>query len=390
MTKRIILPFLLTVILVLFICTGCSKNDPASTEDNTAPSVPLLVTPANGDTAVATYLTLGWNATSGASGYTIQISTDSMFITYICNKNGLRETNNTISTLDPLTSYYWRVKAVNAYGTSEWSDIWEFKTSPVKSVTVEWIVIPAGNFTMGSTEADTVTWPYSSGEYPQHTVYLAAYQISKYEITNAQYKAFMDAGGYTNSAYWTTDGWTWKTTNSINEPAYWTAGTYNSGIAYPNHPVVGVSWYEAYAFCYWAGGHLPTEAQWEKAARYTDARYYPWGSTWDGAKCNSSDNTAPDTFAYSRSPVGFFSAGQSYYGGYDMAGNVWEWCNDWYGSAYYSDPGANTNPTGPTTGSSRVLRGGSFGSNDCNCRVAVRGSYYLDGRLSVVGFRAVQ
>jgi formylglycine-generating enzyme required for sulfatase activity len=298
----------------------------------------------------------------------LQVSASSAFGESVLSQSGLTGVSQVITGLSASTEYYWRVSATNSFGTSGWSNVWSFTTAAAGSVAIDWISIPAGNFTMGSTASDP---NYQADELPQHTVYLDAYQISKYEITNSQYKAFMDAGGYSNSAYWTTDGWTWRTTNSITEPYCWTSGEYNSGPAFPNHPVVGVSWYEAYAFCNWAGGTLPTEAQWEKAARGTDARYYPWGSTWDASKCNSYYSTAPDTFAYS-SPVGFFTAGASYYGVYDMAGNVWEWCNDWYGSAYYSDPGANNNPPGPATGSYRVVRGGSFGVSERFCRSANR------------------
>ena len=382
---------LYAILFTLAALAGCSQTfdrknpvDPQSPNyiPQTAPAVPALMDPANGDTGIATYPKLSWNIVSNATSYTLQVSTSNTFSSFVYNQSGIADNGQAVS-LDTVTTYYWRVCATNSYGTSGWSDNWHFKTTSGPSTGITWISIPFGNFTMGSLSTD----PYAqTDEQPQHTVYLDAYQISKYEITNSQYKAFMDAGGYTNSSYWTTDGWTWRTTNSITEPYYWTAGTYNSGTAFPNHPVVGVSWYEAYAFCNWAGGHLPTEAQWEKAARYTDARYYPWGNAWDGANCNSYDNTPPDTFTYS-SPVGFFSTGQSYYGVYDMAGNVWEWCNDWYGSAYYSDPGANTNPAGPTTGTYRVLRGGSFGNFDGSCRVANRGNLTPDYRDSYFGFR---
>lgn len=253
---------------------------------------------------------------------------------------------------------------------------------------IDWVSIPAGNFTMGSTAADTAIW-HEINEYPQHIVYLDSYQIDKYEVTNNQYSVFMAAGGYSNIAYWTTEGWTWRTSNSITAPLYWLSGQYNSGNAFPSHPVVGVNWYEAYAFCQWAGGHLPTEAQWEKAARYTDTRYYPWGSTWDAAKCNSTYNTPPDNFTYS-SPVGYFSAGASYYGVHDMAGNVFEWVNDWYSSTYYNDPGATSNPTGPTSGTHRHFRGGSFHMPASLCRVACRSVAPPASRDSHSGFRVAR
>ena len=232
----------------------------------TIPVAPVLLTPANNNTAISTSPTLSWNAASGAASYTLQVSINSSFSSFVYNQSGLTGTSQAVSGLDTATIYYWRVNAANGSGTSGWSSVWQFKTASGPSTSIVWVSIPAGNFTMGSLPTDPDA---QTNEQPQHTVYLDAYEISKYEITNSQYKAFMDAGGYSNSAYWTSEGWTWKTTNSITEPLYWSSGQYNSGIGFPNHPVVGVNWHEAYAFCNWAGGYLPTEAQWEKAARGT-------------------------------------------------------------------------------------------------------------------------
>jgi len=381
---------LLSVIWTLLSVFGCSQNfDRKNPVDPQSPNYihgVLLSLPANGTTnVISTSPTLCWNATSGASSYRLQVSTSSLFTNMVYDQSGLTNTNQTINGISSSTTYYWRVNAANLYGTSIWSSVWIFTTSD--ATLIEWISIPSGNFTMGSLPTD----PYAyANEQPQHTVYLDAYQISKYEITNSQYKVFMDAGGYSTQSYWSDIGWAWRTTNSITEPRYWSAGTYNNGTAFPNHPVNGVSWYEAYAFCNWAGGHLPTEAQWEKAARGTVAsNYWPWGSSWDEAKCNSYYGTVPDTFYYS-SPVGFFTAGQSPYGVYDMAGNVLEWCNDWYGSAYYSDPGATTNPIGPTSGTDCVLRGGGCGSSPNGCRVAIRGGGNPEGWSLDIGFRVVK
>jgi len=133
------------------------------------------------------------------------------------------------------------------------------------------VYIPAGSFLMGNNGAE----PYSyCGELPQHSVYLSGYWIGKYEVTRGEYQQFMNAGGYSNPAYWSSAGWSWK--GSRTQPYYWAeqqdwgTGTFTQT---SNHPVVGVSYYEAEAFCNWAGGHLPTEAQWEKAARWTGS--YP-------------------------------------------------------------------------------------------------------------------
>lgn len=255
------------------------------------------------------------------------------------------------------------------------------------AISIEWISIPSGDFTMGSLFSD----PHAqTDEQPQHTVYLDAYQMGKYEITNAQYLAFMDAGGYGDSTYWTAEGWIWRTTYNITEPYWWSEGDYNSGTAFPNYPVVGVSWHESYAFCRWIGGRLPTEAEWEKAARGTDpTNYWPWGSIWDPGRCNSYFNVLPDTFAYS-APVGYFSEGQSPYAVYDPAGNVWEWVNDWYQSDYYS-VSPDSNPAGPDTGVFRVFRGGGWGNiGSYLCRSADRRYHNPVGSNGVIGIRPVK
>jgi len=341
---------------------------------NNAPNTPNSPSPYDASTGQSIATILSWVCTDPDAGDTLK------YDVYFGTTNppaALVSSNQSAASFDrsglvKSTTYYWKITARDKHGSTTDGPVWQFTTT-----SIEWISIPAGNFTMGSLPGD----PYAqTDELPQHIVYLDAYQISKYEITNSQYKAFMDAGGYSNIDYWTTEGWTWRTIYNVTEPAYWTAESYNSGMAFPNHPVVGVSWYEANAFCNWAGVHLPTEAQWEKAARYTDARYYPWGSTWDGSKCNSSDNTPPDTFALS-SPVGFFLAGASDYGVYDMAGNASEWCNDWY----VSYPGSSS--PFDYTGSSRVLRSASFGSHDNNCRSANRTQFPTSDRYVYTGFR---
>ncbi|MDO9390473.1 MAG: SUMF1/EgtB/PvdO family nonheme iron enzyme [bacterium] len=351
---------------------------------NNPPNAPSNLFPANTATGISITPTLKWLCTDSNYGdtlkYDIYFGTTNPPITLISIEqiaDSFAQSGLAYSSI-----YYWKIIAKDNHGATTIGPVWNFTTVAEPIV---WITIPAGNFNMGSlnTDPDALT-----DEKPQHTVYLDAYQISKYEITNSQYKAFMDAGGYTNSNYWTTDGWTWRTNNSIIEPAYWTSGSYNSGSAFPNHPVGGISWYEAYAFCQWAIGHLPTEAQWEKAARETDARYYPWGSTWDASKCNSYYNTSPDTFTYS-SPVGFFSTGTSPYGVYDMAGNIWEWCNDWYSSTYYSTS-PSSNPTGPITGSSRVIRGDGYNLSAGKYRIAYRGNDGPDYRNNYYGFRVAK
>ena len=205
----------------------------------------------------------------------------------------------------------------------------------------------------------------SSDEKPKHKVYLDAYWMGKYPVTNAQYAAFVKANGYKKPSHW-------KGEISANKA---------------DHPVVWVDWKDAQAFCLWASKvsdkavHLPSEAQWEKAARGTNGRTYPWGEEAPNPRLLNFDENVRDTTA-----VGSYPAGVSPYGALDMAGNVWEWTADWYGEDYYSkSPGKN--PTGPASGEKRVLRGGSWGSVVRHVRSANRGCYVPGDTDDVGGFR---
>jgi len=222
----------------------------------------------------------------------------------------------------------------------------------------EMILIPAGEFLMGSPEGEG-----EDDEHPQHTVFLDAFYIDKYEVTNAQYKQFMDATGH-------------------RTPSYWNDGKYNQ----PNQPVVGVSWEDAKGYAEWAGKRLPTEAQWEKTARGTDGRNYPWGNEWDSSKCNS--KASGDGYEYT-APVGSFPAGASPYGVMDMAGNVWEWCLDAYQKDYYvRSPEHNPVNDSFTNGIFCVLRGGAWVNLDpLVLRCAYRLRFVLSYRYYNLGFR---
>ncbi len=192
---------------------------------------------------------------------------------------------------------------------------------------VEMILIPAGEFAMGSSRGM---------ESPQRKVYLDAYMIGKYDVTVGQFKAYCAAKRISFSQF---------------APPTW--GWIDS------HPMVNVSWQEARNYCKWAGGDLPTEAQWEKAARGTDGREFPWGQAFDPSRLWRS--TAHEADALSTIPVGKFPSGASPYGCLDIVGNVWQWCLDWSGPNYSGQP--DRNPTGPDTGEYRVLRGGSWNWN---------------------------
>ena len=203
-------------------------------------------------------------------------------------------------------------------------------------------------------------------EDPVHTVYLDGYYISKYEITNKQYKQFCDATGR----------------DYPDDPGF--NGMSNYFTNYPDYPVVEVSWHDAKAYCDWAGLKLPTEAQWEKGARGTDARKYTWGNSDSGTnKANKLGSS--DGYKYT-SPVGSYTNGQSPYGLMNMAGNVMEWCNDRYDSDYYSSS-QSSNPKGPSSGKYPVIRGGSWGNPDFILRCAYRYWFYPSFYCSSIGFR---
>ena len=228
--------------------------------------------------------------------------------------------------------------------------------SPITKVSekdgMEQVYVPAGAFTMGSNEN------YDE-EQPVHEVYLDGYWMDKFEITNAQYAKCVSAG---------------ECTNPSNTRYY-------ENSQYVNHPVVYVSWHNANDYCTWAGRRLPSEAEWEKAARGTDGRVYPWGNESPSASLlNYNSNKGGTT------EVGSYPSGASPYGALDMAGNVWEWVTDWYGEDYYSKSPAE-NPTGPSSGDRRVLRGGSWDVNDRSVRSASRSWGSPVNSIYNVGFR---
>lgn len=225
------------------------------------------------------------------------------------------------------------------------------------------LYVPAGKFLMGSTDTDALA---ESNEKPQHTVTLDAYWIDQTDVTNAMYTKCVSAG---------------KCRPPRNTRNY---GNSN----YANHPVVYVSWIDALAYCSWAERRLPTEAEWEEAARGTDGRIYPWGNNELSADFlnafSLSDSDVSDT-----TEVGKYPNGKSVYGAYDMAGNVWQWVSDWYSDTYYqSSP--SSNPLGPDTGQYRVLRGGSWANSWNVARSAFR-SYLSPGYTeNYIGFRCAR
>jgi formylglycine-generating enzyme required for sulfatase activity len=237
------------------------------------------------------------------------------------------------------------------------------------------VYVPPGEFRMGDTADQALAECQKSKNYcerdwfsdeePPHTVRLDAYWIDQTEVTNAMYTQCVSDGDC--------------------QPPYSlrsnTRDNYYGISQYADYPVIYVDWNRAEAYCRWARARLPTEAEWEKAARGTDGRTYPWGNEVPACSQANYFNCIADTAA-----VGSYLSGASPYGALDMAGNVWEWVNDWYGDTYYKDS-PESNPQGPSSGSYRVLRGGSWFNNDYYLRSALRN---MDGPAGIhdkVGFR---
>jgi len=256
---------------------------------------------------------------------------------------------------------------------------------------IEWCEVPAGEFIMGSEDI-------SDDERPQHTVNLPySYKAAKYPITNLQYGLFVAAGGYDKRQYWTAAGWaeklkpTWE-----NEPWMGPRQPWGEPFNLPNHPVVGVSWYEAVAYCRWltealrergklADGwqiRLPTEAEWEKAARGTDGRTYPWGEEFDVKKANGEATEVESTCA-----AGQFPDGVSPYGCHEMAGNVWEWGATKWGKSYPYQVENEWTEDYLVDETPRYVRGGSWSSATVALRCAFRYDFFPFLSIGYLGFR---
>ncbi len=263
---------------------------------------------------------------------------------------------------------------------------------------MEMVYVPEGSFMMGNTVAQAIAEcekyaTYTScdekdfvSEAPPHTVYLDAFWIDKTEVTTAMYDLCVQAGICKPPANF----------GSITRSSYY------RNAEFADYPVIYVDWNSASTYCQWAGARLPTEAEWEKAARGTEALTYPWGNNWDvrsrprlnfsdmndKSQGGSSDSLADDGYA-DTAPVGTYPAGASPYGALDMAGNVWEWVADWYGADYYSGSPVN-NPTGPVLGTTRSARGGSWFSGINGSRSSYRAFWDPAKTSNVIGFRCAR
>ena len=294
------------------------------------------------------------------------------------------------------------------------------KRNEKQNIPEEMVLVPEGQFLMGSTEEDVkklleldsnVEASRFDVEVPQREVYLSGYLIDKCPVTIAEYKKFIESGGYKKRDYWSKAGWDY-----ILQTKPLDGDDLNSTMGGEDDcPVVNISWYEAEAFAKYAGKRLPTEAEWEKAARGTDGKVYPWGNEFDKTKLNCSEARIEKT-----TPVVKYTEGRSEYGCFDMAGNVWEWTADWFDSQYYRSA-PERDPQGPdkaeddpffgrpedvgtsiyefeppgeggdTLSGCRVLRGGSWsGGGVVHIRCANRDYDEPDYKNETIGFRCAR
>ena len=238
-----------------------------------------------------------------------------------------------------------------------------------------WVTIRSKPFLMGSQKLDPSAPNFDDeaddDEMPAHTVKLSEFAIGRFPVTVGEFQLFVDHGGYDSEPFWKHGGF-----GQFTAPEDW-----QSQLPFLNRPVVGVSWLEAMAYCEFAKVQLPTEAQWERAARGTTGRKYPWGNQRaDKTKLNFNGNIDKPT------PVGIYPLGTTPDGIVDLGGNVWEWCADWFG-AYESQP--SQDPSGAQTGEFRVVRGGSWNNFSRDARSAIRDRDRPDIRNFYVGFRVV-
>ncbi len=230
-------------------------------------------------------------------------------------------------------------------------------TTPATDITgkdgAPMVLVPAGSFPMGVPPGDR---DGGRDEYPRHEVHLDDFYIDQYEVTNGRYLKFVKATDH-------------RVPQNPKNPTrnLWEGDRISESLA--DRPVINVDWYDADVYCRWAGKRLPTEAEWEKAAKGQNDRRFPWGNVEPTAK--HLNYNQPWIGEKTLMPVGSYEAGKSPYGAYDMAGNVWEWVADWYDARYYEKSPEN-NPTGPESGTKKIIRGAGWQNETPSVRIFTR------------------
>lgn len=249
------------------------------------------------------------------------------------------------------------------------------------------VEIPGGSFVMGVAAGDG----HRLDESPVREVLLDPFWIDRFPVTVHAYARFVADRAYARPEIWSAAGWRWRCEGShsrserldvpVSRPRFWGDEAW-ARFGSPSRPIVGVSWFEADAFARWRGKRLPTEAQWEKAARSADGRRYPWGDGWLADVAAHREHGPRATV-----PVGIFARGESPFGVRDVVGSVWQWCADWYGEY---DPREIANPCGPDDGTLKVARGGAWNTLRDSLRTTNRNAFPPHARFSNLGFRCVR
>ncbi len=276
-----------------------------------------------------------------------------------------------ISDLSSETTYYYRAYATNSNGTN-YGEVFSFTTK--SDVPEGFVQIEGGTFTQGSTSGD-------DDEQPEHSVTLDNFFISEHEVTNQEFVEFLNNYGNYIVQAGTDEGQHMLDYNNITQ-LYESGGTWSVVSGYEDYPMIYVSWYGAYTYCNYYEYRLPTESEWEYASK---------GGNLSEGYTYSGSNTCEDVAWFSDNSLASNSIKQILPNEleiYDMSGNVWEWCNDWYGADYY-DETPSENPTGPIGGAYRIIRGGSWNNNTSSCRNTERGRLEAYQRNNMTGFRCV-
>jgi formylglycine-generating enzyme required for sulfatase activity/photosystem II stability/assembly factor-like uncharacterized protein len=261
-------------------------------------------------------------------------------------------------------TYYWRIVAHDTNGHSTSSPVWSYETV-VGDPAFTMALVPSGTYIMGAT--------YSTYSQPMHNVNVPAFYIDIYKVSNSHYKAFCDSTDY---AY-------------PPDPAFPDMPNYFTDPAYASYPVVNVNWQDAKNYAAWAGKRLPTEAEWERAAKGdADQRLWPWGTTWVPTNANVSNN--PDDGYLYTSPISHYIDGTSPHGCFDMAGNVYDWCEDDWHSSYTGAPTDGSAWIDSPRATSRIMRGGQFGDSKETARSGQRGAITATTRRAWIGFRCAK
>jgi|GEM_PF-1743724 len=357
---------LLFCMMVLLALSGCKKN--TNPVDSSTPNAPTLIAPVNQAANVIRKPIFRWSQCEGAASYRLQVSAQHDFSNMILDHSEVTSSYKMGIILQPNTLYYWRVNAAGGKNSSAWSEVFQFTTGEdtVIQLNLNWIHVEGASFLMGSEKGDP-------DEKPVHTVSLNNFSMSKYEVTYEQYDLFCDATG---RAFPSDNGW-----------------------GRGNKPVTNITWNDADEFCKWASIQtgkiirLPTEAEWEFAAR--------GGKVSSGFLYSGGDSLNEVSWNFGNSVGQTHNAGTkkgNELGIFDMSGNVWEWCSDWFDENYFT-VSSSSNPKGPSTGTVKVIRGGSWasftvphGEGDIvvnGCRVSDRGSSNPSVKGPDFGFRCV-